>query len=60
MHYVHGSKYYEKIKDKDGEERCYGNLGTAYGSLAEYHEAIEYFQKSLEIAVEMGDKAEEG
>ena len=38
----------------------YGNLGNVYHSLGQFKTAIEYHQRSLEIAKEVGDKAEEG
>ena len=35
-------------------------LGYAFGSQGEYRKANEYFEKALEIAVEIGDRAGEG
>ncbi|MGB3509876.1 MAG: tetratricopeptide repeat protein, partial [Microcoleaceae cyanobacterium] len=39
---------------------CLNSLGLAYYSLGEYHKAIEYLQKSLQIAMEIGDRYKEG
>ncbi|XP_044172276.1 G-protein-signaling modulator 2-like, partial [Acropora millepora] len=43
-----------------GEGTAYGNLGCAYQSLSDYRKAIEYHEKHLEIAKEIGDRAGEG
>ena len=42
------------------ERRAYGNLGNAYQSMADYQKAIEYHEKRLTIAKEIGDRAGEG
>ena len=39
---------------------AYGNLGNAYQSLGDYRKAIEYYEKHLKIATEIGDQAGEG
>nr|XP_058959656.1 tetratricopeptide repeat protein 28-like [Pocillopora verrucosa] len=38
----------------------YASLGCAYFKVGQFHTAIEYHQKCLEIAKEVGDKAGEG
>ena len=45
--------------DKAGEEGSYGNLGNAYRGPGQFKTAIEYHQRHLEIAKEVGDKAME-
>ena len=42
------------------EEPKYGNLGNAYRSLGDYRKAIEYLEKHLKIAIEIGDQVREG
>lgn len=37
-----------------------GNLGTAYSALGNYTQAIDYYQQSLTIAREIGDRQGEG
>ena len=39
---------------------AYCNLGRAYYSLGDYHQAIEYHKQHLSIAKEIGDRAGEG
>ncbi|XP_066015434.1 tetratricopeptide repeat protein 28-like [Pocillopora verrucosa] len=43
-----------------GEGSSYGNLGNAYQGLGQFKTAIQYHQRRLEIAKEVGDKAGEG
>ena len=38
----------------------YGNLGTAYHRLGQFHKAIEMLEKALVIALEVRDRAGEG
>ena len=45
--------------DKAEEEQIYGHLGNAYQGLGQFETAIEYHQRHLEIAKEMGDNAGE-
>nr|XP_058950789.1 tetratricopeptide repeat protein 28-like [Pocillopora verrucosa] len=45
---------------KANKGKSYGNLGIAYTSLGEFKTAIQYHQRHLEIAKEVGDKAGEG
>ena len=41
-----------------GQEReGYGSLGNAYQSLGDYRKALEYHEKHLKIATEIGDQA---
>ena len=47
-----------EIGDRGGEGGAYGNLGNAYQSLGDYRKAIEYHEKHLKIATEIGDRAE--
>ena len=42
------------------KEEPNGNLGNAYQSLGDYRKAIEYHEKRLKIAKEIGDRAGEG
>ncbi|CAH3162763.1 unnamed protein product, partial [Pocillopora meandrina] len=46
--------------DKAGEGQAFGNLGIAYNNLCDFHKAIEYHERDLQIAKEVGDKAGEG
>ena len=46
--------------DKAGEGKSYGNLGCVYHSLRRFNTAIDYHQRHLEIAKEVGGKAGEG
>ncbi len=42
-----------------GEAYSYGNLGIVYDSLGEYQKAIEFYQQSLAIKREIGDRGGE-
>ena len=42
------------------EGRAYGNLGKAYRNLGDFQRAIEYHEKDLSIAKDVGDWAGEG
>jgi tetratricopeptide (TPR) repeat protein len=46
--------------DTDGEGAFLGNLGTAYYSLGQVEQAIEYHQQALVISRHIGDKRNEG
>ena len=48
------------MDDRVGEVVAYGSLGNAYESLGKFQEAIEYHNKHLSIAIEVGDRAGEG
>ena len=56
----HTLKYYINLSDKHGEGLCYTNLGLAYHGLGNFRKAIEYHEKSLDIAKEIENKQEEG
>ena len=46
-----------EIGDREGEAVAYGNLGTVFSSLSEYHNAkLEYHEKALAIRIEIGDR----
>ena len=50
----------KEIGDLSGEGRAYGNIGIAYFSLGDFQKAIEYREKGLKVAKEIGDTVEEG
>ena len=45
-----------EIGVRAGEGGAYGNLGNAYFSLGDFRKAIEYHEKHLKIAIEIGDQ----
>ena len=47
-------KIAKDIGDQRGEEIAYGNLGNACNSLGDSRKAIEYHEKDLKIAKEIG------
>ena len=49
-----------EIGDRAGEGAAYGNLDNAYQSLGDYRKPIEYQEKQLKIANEIGVWAGEG
>ncbi|WP_449421005.1 tetratricopeptide repeat protein [Phormidium nigroviride] len=49
-----------KLENKYRDSICYCGLGIAYRNLGDYRLAIEYHQKDLEIAREIGDRGGEG
>ncbi|MEG4201394.1 CHAT domain-containing tetratricopeptide repeat protein [Microcoleus sp. Pol12A5] len=51
---------YREIKNRQGEGRALGNLGSAYFYLGDYAKAIEYAQQWLAIAREIKDRQNEG
>ena len=53
-------KLAKEIDDLSGEGRAYGNIGIAYFSLGDFQKAIEYREKGLKVAKEIGDTVEEG
>ena len=50
----------KKAGDRSKEGRAYRTLGNASQSLGDFHQAIEYHQKHLQISKEVGDRAGEG
>ena len=48
------------MEDKVGEENAYGSLGNAYQSLGDLKTAIDYQERALKIAKEVGSKVGEG
>ena len=49
-----------KPNNKLGKGEAVRNLGIAYQSLGNFHEAIEYLERHLQTARVVGDKAGEG
>jgi len=49
-----------EIGDRAGVGGAYANLGISYKSLGDFRTAIEYHEKDLNIAKEIGDRAGEG
>jgi len=43
------------VGDRSGEGKAYGNLGNAYYSLGDFKKAIDYQERHLRIAQEVGD-----
>ena len=50
-----GIEFCERIGDKAVRSRCWNTLGWAYMELGDFERGIEYNQKGLEIAEEVGD-----
>ena len=46
--------------DKAGEGGAHGILGNAYKMLGDFHKAISYQERHLQITKQVGDKAGEG
>jgi len=51
--------YYIQLNDRSGESWCYFLLADAYSKLEDVRKAIEYREKALEIAKEIGYRAGE-
>ena len=49
-----------KIKDEKAKGKILGEIGTVHQLLSEPHQAIEYHEKALSIAREIGDRRGEG
>jgi len=49
-----------KIKDEKAKGKILGEIGTVHQMLSEPHQAIEYHEKALSIAREIGDRRGEG
>ena len=47
----------KEVGDKAGEGIGYGSLGNAYQGLEQFKTAIQYHQRHLEIAKEVGDSS---
>jgi len=52
-------KIIKEMRDKAREGIAYGHLGIAYRILGDFKTAIDYHERHLEIAKEVGDKAGE-
>lgn len=52
---LQGLKTAKKIGDKSKEISILGNIGISYSYLNQYDQAIEYLQKSLLLAEDLGD-----
>ena len=48
------------LEDKGNHGAILGNLGIAYNNLGDPRKAIEYYEKALKIAQEIGDRRGEG
>ncbi|MGC1120505.1 MAG: tetratricopeptide repeat protein, partial [Candidatus Methanofastidiosia archaeon] len=46
----------KELGDRYGEAKCYTNFGDIYYGLGDFKKALEYHERSLEIAEETGDK----
>ena len=46
----------KEVGDKEAAERAYWNLGGAYSSLYDFPKTIEFYQKNVSIAKEIGNK----
>lgn len=44
------------LEGKRGMAKCYGNFGAVYKDQARYAEALEYIDKAVKMASEIGDK----
>ena len=51
---------YQKYRNRQGELRTLGNLGSAYSGLSNYGKAIELYKQRLAIAQELKDPMLEG
>jgi len=49
----------KEIGDRAGQVPC-GNLGNAYDSLGDFQKAMDYHEKHIQIAIEIGDRAGKG
>ena len=48
------------MDDKTGKDKASNNRGTDFHSRGELEKAIECYEKDLEIAIEISDRAREG
>jgi tetratricopeptide (TPR) repeat protein len=49
-----------RIGDRSGEAKVLGNLANTYYNAGDYAHAVEFYQKSLAIALEIGDSQSVG
>ena len=56
MELVVQANRFAKRGDRANEGRTYGNLGNAYDSLGQFDKAVEYHQKRLHNAREVGNR----
>jgi len=52
----HASAYFEIAGDKKSQSLCYMDLGNDYSRLENFENAIEYYDKAIDIALEKGFK----
>ena len=50
----------KEVGDRKKEGRAYCSLGNAFQSFGDFHQAVKYHQKDLQISKEVGDWAAEG
>lgn len=50
----------ERLGDRQGQAKAYGNLGNTLKSLKKYDEAIQCCESHLEITRDQGDRLGEG
>ena len=46
---------FQKLADTHGECRAFGNLGNVFWSRGQYERALEFYERSLGLARELGD-----
>ncbi|MEY3303641.1 MAG: hypothetical protein RLZZ139_2014, partial [Cyanobacteriota bacterium] len=46
--------------DRDGESGSLNSLAIAYNSLGQFQKAIDYYQQSLAVAIQISNRAGEG
>ncbi|MGO9569082.1 MAG: tetratricopeptide repeat protein [Desulfomonilaceae bacterium] len=51
---------FRKLADLKGEATTLNNLGLVYADWGHYAEAVEYYEKSLDIKTKLGDSRAEG
>lgn len=50
---VKGLNIYIKLKDLQGQRRCYNNIGSFYKYLEDFPRALEFYQKALRISQDL-------
>ena len=53
--WLYSSSFFAENDDRNTEYNCLRNIGTHYGNLGEFGKAIEYTERSLNIAKQIGD-----